>query len=187
MKIDATAHNTIVVELSASDMKELEITYDEMDYSNIETRRVIWTLLDKARRALGRDIDPSGELEVDVLPDGSDGCVVLFTVNEQKASADYAEKNSGCNFIFETNDTGNLIDCAQQLYSLEDISSSELYTLKGSYRLILGVKNGCTCPLCAFEFLIRLNDACISETREHWQELCASDALISLCGKRSQV
>lgn len=60
MKIEAPEENKIVVRLTADDMTKLHITYEEMDYANIETRRVIWTLLDEARRELGRDIDPSG-------------------------------------------------------------------------------------------------------------------------------
>ena len=53
MKIEAPEENKIVVRLTADDMTKLHITYEEMDYANIETRRVIWTLLDEARRELG--------------------------------------------------------------------------------------------------------------------------------------
>lgn len=52
MKIEAPEENKIVVRLTADDMTKLHITYEEMDYANIETRRVIWTLLDEARRSL---------------------------------------------------------------------------------------------------------------------------------------
>lgn len=48
MKILAPAENRITIELSARDMDALNITYEQMDYSNIETRRVVWTLLDRA-------------------------------------------------------------------------------------------------------------------------------------------
>jgi hypothetical protein len=46
LKIEAISDEKILVALSDKDMDELQITYDEMDYSNIETRRVIWTILD---------------------------------------------------------------------------------------------------------------------------------------------
>lgn len=68
MKIEAPEENKIVVRLTADDMTKLHITYEEMDYANIETRRVIWTLLDEARRELGRDIDPSGRMLIEALP-----------------------------------------------------------------------------------------------------------------------
>ena len=57
LKIEAPQENRIVVELTSADMTELDITYEEMDYGNIETRRVIWTILDRARAVLRRDID----------------------------------------------------------------------------------------------------------------------------------
>ena len=58
MQINSPAENRIVVELSAQDMIELDITYEDMDYSAIETMRVIWTLLDAAGKYLGRELDP---------------------------------------------------------------------------------------------------------------------------------
>ncbi len=80
MKIEAPQENKIIVELTTDDMSELDITYERMDYSNIETRRVIWTLLDRARQTLGRDIDPSGKMLIEALPKPSGGCVIYFTV-----------------------------------------------------------------------------------------------------------
>ena len=56
MKIKAQTDNRICIELTQEDMLELDITYEELDYSNIETRRVLWTLLDEARLKLGRNI-----------------------------------------------------------------------------------------------------------------------------------
>ena len=62
MKIDSNSEGKITVALSNEDMNELDITYDELDYSNIETRRVIWTLLDKAGQQLGKCIDTDSKL-----------------------------------------------------------------------------------------------------------------------------
>ena len=62
MKIESNGEEKITVTLSQTDMSDLDITYDEMDYSNIETRRVIWTILDKARKVLGRSVDTDGKL-----------------------------------------------------------------------------------------------------------------------------
>ena len=44
MKISSDNSKNIIIELSPSDLEGLDITFDDMDYSNIETRRVIWTL-----------------------------------------------------------------------------------------------------------------------------------------------
>ena len=68
MNIQADGNEKIAVTLSHQDMNELDITYDEMDYSNIETRRVIWTVLDEAKRVLGKPINTDGRLLVQVSP-----------------------------------------------------------------------------------------------------------------------
>ena len=41
MRIEAHDDFRIAVELSDEDMDELQITYEDLDYSNIETRRVL--------------------------------------------------------------------------------------------------------------------------------------------------
>lgn len=79
MNIQADGDEKIAVTLSHQDMNELDITYDEMDYSNIETRRVIWTVLDEAKRILGKPINTDGRLLVQVSPADDGGCLMLFT------------------------------------------------------------------------------------------------------------
>ena len=69
MDIQPISSNKFLVGLSRDDMIDLDITYDDMDYSNIETRRVIWTILDTVRRDTGRDVDPSGSLMIEAAPD----------------------------------------------------------------------------------------------------------------------
>ena len=80
LKIVSPQENKIVIELTNADMTELDITYEEMDYGNIETRRVIWTVLDRARHALSRDIDPSGKMLIETVPAPDGGCVLYITV-----------------------------------------------------------------------------------------------------------
>lgn len=79
MKIESSGEEKITVALSSEDMRELDITYDEMDYSNIETRRVIWTILDKARLSLGRSVNPEDRLLIEVSPLENGGCILSFT------------------------------------------------------------------------------------------------------------
>ena len=79
MNITVQAENTICIELTRNDMTELDITYESMDYSNIETRRVIWTILDKARKTLGKSVDTDGKLLIEVAPSEDGGCILHFT------------------------------------------------------------------------------------------------------------
>ncbi len=79
MKIESNGEEKISVTLSSVDMNDLEITYDEMDYANIETRRVIWTILDEAKKVLGKPIDLDNRLLIQVSPKDDGGCILQFT------------------------------------------------------------------------------------------------------------
>ena len=61
-------------------MEGLGITFEELDYKNIETRRVIWTLLDEARHTLGREINPCDKMLIEVSKNCEGGCKICFTV-----------------------------------------------------------------------------------------------------------
>ncbi|MBQ7956519.1 MAG: adaptor protein MecA [Clostridia bacterium] len=133
MKINSPNKAKIIVELTRDDMLELDITYEDMDYSNIETRRVIWTLLDKARLELGRDIDPSGKLTIETIPLEKGGCVIFFTVNDK--SLNLIKTIPAKEEVFEFDSIDNVIDL---LSSLKDYSfSGDLYSdNRGNFRLI---------------------------------------------------
>lgn len=87
MKIKGINDGQIVVALSDEDMQSLDITYDEMDYTNIETRRVIWTVLDRAQQSLGKPISTDGRLLIEVNPSENGGCTMCFTVIPQRDTA----------------------------------------------------------------------------------------------------
>lgn len=141
LKIVSPQENKIVVELTNADMTELDITYEEMDYGNIETRRVIWTILDRARHTLSRDIDPSGKMLIESVPTKEGGCVLYITVLEAQAHAIgcrgflriHKERTS---FTYAFDSLGDLTACAAHLRaSAPDCCKSSLFLLDGQYRL----------------------------------------------------
>ena len=141
LKIEAPQENKIIVELTQEDMNELDITYEEMDYGNIETRRVIWTILDRARHTLSRDIDPSGRMLIETVPTAQGGCVIFFTVlGKEIKTANFRrmmqirKEPTAFTYVFDSLDT--LTRCAAQLRRAEPIlPKSSLFLLDGQYRL----------------------------------------------------
>ena len=141
MKIVSPQDNKIVVELTNADMTELDITYEEMDYGNIETRRVIWTILDRARHTLCRDIDPSGKMLIESVPTPEGGCVLYITVLESQT------RTFGCrgylhvhkertSFTYAFSSIGDLTACAARLReNVPSACKSSLFLLDGQYRL----------------------------------------------------
>ncbi|MBR2877274.1 MAG: adaptor protein MecA [Clostridia bacterium] len=118
MKIEAIGDEKILVALSDKDMNELDITYDEMDYSNIETRRVIWTILDEAKRSLGKNIDTDGKILIEVTQSDDGGCIMCFTTmpfTDGKSRKKLIMKKDAEPVIFKALDSDAFLDAIKVL------------------------------------------------------------------------
>lgn len=56
MELIKISHNALKVTLSREDMELYDIEFDMLDYKNNETKRVIWSILDEAKRSLGFEV-----------------------------------------------------------------------------------------------------------------------------------
>lgn len=177
MKIESPNNSKIIVELSDEDMAKLDITYEELDYSNIDTRRVIWTILAKVRKRLGRDIDPSGKMTIETLPSKSGGCMIFFTVPQEDSRQRktlpmriYKE-----NFVYEFENSDDVIDFYKNIKNTDEaklIRAELYYNEKGKYRMIFNrlpdlpsVKNS----LSEFAFFCGEGVLHAEFTREYWK------------------
>ncbi len=144
MKIEADGEEKIAVTLSHEDMHELDITYDEMDYSNIETRRVIWTVLDEAKRVLGKPINTDGRLLVQVSPADDGGCLMLFTqmpLLESKSKKRLIMKKDAEPILFRAFDANAFIDSMALLKrSSQSLKSFEPFLFQNEFHIIIHPK-----------------------------------------------
>ena len=171
MKIEAPNENKIIVELSDEDMMMLDITYDEINYSNIETRRVIWTILDKARTVLGKDIDPSKQMVIETLPLKNGGCMIFFTVNNAMLTENAKNKSQ---YVYEFDSINNVIDFYDYFKrSYAHNIDYELYSSQGRYRLITK-ENSDSDYLKIFikeyAHFLGKNKLLIASTQEYWKK-----------------
>ncbi len=182
MKIDSPTEDRIIVELSKKEMKELDITYEQMDYSALETRKVIRSVLDAAGKALGRDVDFSRRMMIEAIPEADGGCILSFTLLGRRisySSPSVLKKQSGlmlCSFP----SAQELMDCMKALPETDISLRSILYELEGSYRLILSGAEDMTCLRRYFrEFCdeISLEKGECEFTCEHWNFISDSFAL----------
>ena len=182
MQINSPAENRIIVELSAQDMQELDITYEEMDYSTIETRRVIWTVLDAAGKALGREFDPSGKMIIEAMPHSTGGCTLCFTLPDgfHVKSKKPLLKKQPSSIICDFDSLDNLYKAAECFNSLSVSAESSLYEDSGVYRLIVYSPFEMLSLIKYFsEFGKCKKGSALEEefTREHWHLLAACNAL----------
>lgn len=171
MDIQPVSNNKFIVGLSNDDMVELNITYDEMDYSNIETRRVIWTILDNVRRDTGRDVDPSGNLMIEVAPNPSGGCLMMFTVanGSGKNSQTVVSKINSTRF-FEFENADDLLDFLKQLKNSGEV---RLFACKNKYRIELTPEtaNALGHILKEYASFVGKDAMTAALTYEHWKKL----------------
>ena len=144
MKIESNGEERITVTLSRIDMTDLDITYDEMDYSNIETRRVIWTILDKARKTLGKSVDTDGKLLIEVAPLEDGGCILHFTsspFSDSKNKKRLIMKKDAEPILFCPWDENSFIDSLKIISKLKEfIKNSETYKYKNCLYIIIRPK-----------------------------------------------
>lgn len=180
MKINSPADDRITVDLTKQDMAELDITYEEMDYSTIETRRVIWTLLDEAGKVLGRELDPSRRMIIEAIPKSEGGCVLNFTllgsvkrINPQKH---FLKKQSG--YIMCEFDNSDILYRAAECCPHNQESC--LYEHDGKYRLIISNSDSIGAlsrRLSEFGTVTECDRLTFEFTEEHWNMLACKNAV----------
>lgn len=174
--------NKICVELTREDMTELCITYDELDYSNIETRRVLWTLLDNARQALGKEISLTQKMLIEALPKKDGGCAIFFTLSKGHG----AKLIKPCDTVLCQGDYNSIYDLCKRLFEEELITSSELFSKDDKLRLFIksqpDLRDRAYALCCEYCDVIDIKQ--IAQTREHWQNLIEKDAVEILTNKK---
>jgi len=189
MRVEELNDEAIIVELSSDDMKNLNITYEEMDYANVETKRVIWTVLSKVKRTLGREFGTTGRLFVEAMRQGADGCVLFFTRESQPPHPKrylLRQKPSYLTVQFSSLDT--VFACAEALVFAGIKTNSRLYMLNNKYRLLVKqTADGNHLRQCLHEFgtLIGESEAVTLHTDEHWNCIIRENALEKLTRKAS--
>ena len=147
MKIEADGEEKIAVTLTEHDMQDFDITYDEMDYSNIETRRVIWTILDEAKRVLGKPINIDNRLLIQVSPGEDGGCIMHFSqLNDSHThqKKKLIMKKDAEPVVFCAFDCDSFIDAVRLIKKSHHEASPEFFTMGEDYYTILHPASGQT-------------------------------------------
>lgn len=133
MKIDAIDEKSILVELSKEDLSKSEITYEELDYKNERTRKLVRRILETIRLETGRIVSENSTLEVEVMPDSFGGCLMIFK-EKRAAEPEEADKTA----VFFSKNINDFIDCARALKKMKaQQESGGLFSAEGAFFLLL--------------------------------------------------
>lgn len=124
--------------LSAGEMEHYGITYEEMDYSDAETRRMLWALVSDIKRLSGFTVTLSGRLLIEVIKEKSGSIRICFSQLDDKSSDPSSLKqlikNEAQPVIAEFTDIENAIAFS---FSAEGNRHDGLYEKDGRYRVML--------------------------------------------------
>lgn len=188
MKINSPAEDKIIVDLTKQDMIELDITYEAMDYSTIETRRVIWTVLGEAGKFLGRELDPSRRMIIEASPKSEGGCTLTFTIldcRKKSVSQKHTLKKQSECLVCDFENLDDLFKAAEEIRRSGEAPQSSLFELDKTYRLILSRSSeSLSGILSEFCKTGSCNKMLIDFTNEHWRLLASNNAVESLLNSR---
>lgn len=131
------------VTLSAKELLDYQLTFDDLDYNCPETRKVLGLLIQAAAEETNFKIDP-GRLLIEVFPGLAGGCTIYFTkleVSTKKHRRLKIKKSSrsAVPYIFEFASSGDMLSAVEQLYIRNEFRElkSKLYLLDDKYRLMI--------------------------------------------------
>ena len=186
MNITVCNEYRLEVKLSEKELKAYDITYEDFDYSNIETRRVLWTILDEAKNKCGADINMSGKLLIEVCLLAENGVSISFTSlpprGSNTPSVKQLIKTGDCALIFETDELDKCVDAA---VAGGFSGRSALFEKNGTYRLVFyadpQVDRGLCSRICRFgELHSKRTRMLLASTDELWNKIEGESAVEKL-------
>lgn len=140
MKIELLDDKTVKVLLSDIDMKSLELSYEEMDYKNPQTKRVLLKLIDEIKKEVKINLN-AGKLFIEAFPYADGGCILYVNVLEIQRDNSQKKPRQGFDtpLIFMFEDIDSLAKLSGRLIARYShiILKSTLYLWERKYYLML--------------------------------------------------
>ena len=172
MRVYFEAPQRLRVELDRADLRELDVTYDELDYASPRTREVLRGLLE--RIGAEEEFAKSKRLLIEITPLSGGGCTVYFTAVKPRAAL--RQTFSGAARVWDFSSLDELYAALEALKAARCGQKMSLYLLSGRYRLIADDADRCA-ALTLSEFArSRPAGAAVSFVDEHGR-LLSRDAV----------
>ena len=136
VKIEQLDEKTIRILLSAVDLEQMHLTYEEMDYSSAATKRAVSLILQRIRAQTDLPLDHR-RLLIEAFPESSGGCILYLNLMDEPLRQERHGFDTPLVFGFDGLDplvavSGRLLNEFSHL-----IVKTELYLDESGYRLLL--------------------------------------------------
>ena len=173
--------------LSSTELESYGITYEEIDYGNIETRRLLWTLRGEIHKRFGYTIPLAGKILIEVMKEqGNDIRICFSSVPERPAdghSVKQLVKSSSGPVIAEFSDLEDMLFASSLL---DGNIKSSLFEKNGRYRILLSPaedkKDEVIFCLCEFAEVCENAPARAAACSEMWNMIAKNNAVSILHG-----
>jgi negative regulator of genetic competence, sporulation and motility len=149
MKIEQKEKGKVKITLDIEDMERYDITFSELDYNRIDTKRIVWELLSMARSKTGFDFS-NGSLLVEAFPSQNGGCILYFTsvVGDKKGRLKLCRGYFGP-YIFQFFSCEDMIVACKEIKKIMGlhILKSELYLENDNYFLAVYAATKLDCDI----------------------------------------
>ncbi len=168
--------------LSSPELESYGITYEEIDYGNIETRRFLWALQREVQKIYGYRINLSGKMLIEVIRDSEDVIRICFSLLSPKQADDNSVKQlvKSCTnpLIAEFSDFEEMLEAVSIIGF--DIKSS-LFEKNGKYRISFfadeATQSILTFTLCEFAEIFENSPKEAALCNETWNIISADNAV----------
>lgn len=148
MNIEITPPAQLKVTLSGAELAESGLSYNDLDYKNEDSKRFLWSLIQRAR-GNGFDRSAFSKMIIEVFPAPDGGCVIYFTCTAEAGRSGAKlrlHRTESRTEIFSFADSDDLIDAVRAVGSMYPEKaarlSSTLYLTDGGYRLLVSGRGG---------------------------------------------
>lgn len=122
-------------------MCDFDLTYDQMDYNDRATRRVILDIIQRVKTKTSLNME-SNKLFIEAFPYSDGGCIMYVNIIDSE-EATLTKKKEKVSFdtplVFEFNDIDALTVISKRLMQKHShlITNTSLYLYEGKYRLLI--------------------------------------------------
>ncbi|MCH5191747.1 MAG: hypothetical protein J1F23_06235 [Oscillospiraceae bacterium] len=135
MTFEAMNKNCLIVELSAEEMEQYDITYDTLDEKNVHTKSFIKKILSHACVLRESTLSNCRKITVEALPVGDGGCFFILTFAASPKGR-YRVKCHGENVTLEAKSMDDLLDFVSAAKKKRSTPCEcEIYRCDGKYFL----------------------------------------------------
>ncbi len=172
MRIYFESPERLKIELDGADMKDLNVTYDELDYNSDKTRQVMDELLTRIGAEHNFDTG-SGRLLIEVFPSDNGGCVIYFTSVRRGTAVTRHKNRKSAPSVWELRSADDLLRAVAGLKGAGVLKPIRLYRLEDRYRISVPFESKRE-ELLLSEFATRINSSgALLYTDEHGSLLSA--------------